>query len=316
LIDGMQGTRGQIRTGGDSAGAELQGSPPTQKPLALYSGIVTVGADGTAEISFDIPEFAGTARVMAVAWNSTKLGRATIDVTVRDPVVLTATLPRFLLNGDKGTMSFDLDNVEGAPGDYSISVKTSGPVKVTGNPTTVSQARRQAADLDGAGARCRRRGHRQSRRRHQGPERADAGAALCARRQGGDAGAGAALDPDIGQRREPDADAGHVLRPRVGHRQRVAVGQASSTALDAATILKALDRYPHGCSEQITSRAMPLLYVNDLCGRRASGDGYRVDQRIKDAIERLLGPAGLERLVRPVVGRGDDAWLDAYVTTS
>ena len=39
LIDGMQGTRGQIRTGGD-AGAELNGSPPTQAPLALYSGIV------------------------------------------------------------------------------------------------------------------------------------------------------------------------------------------------------------------------------------------------------------------------------------
>ena len=43
LIDGMQGTRGQLKTGGDSGGAELQGSPPTQKPLALYSGIVTVG---------------------------------------------------------------------------------------------------------------------------------------------------------------------------------------------------------------------------------------------------------------------------------
>ena len=38
LIDGMQGTRGQIRTGGDDAAAELQGSPPAQKPLALYSG--------------------------------------------------------------------------------------------------------------------------------------------------------------------------------------------------------------------------------------------------------------------------------------
>src|SRR5262249_10196093 len=67
LIDGMQGTRGQIRSGGD-AGAALQGSPPTQKPLALYSGIVTVAADGTAEVNFDIPDFAGTARVMAVAW--------------------------------------------------------------------------------------------------------------------------------------------------------------------------------------------------------------------------------------------------------
>src|SRR6195952_3282343 len=159
LIDGMQGTRGQLKTGGDSAGAELQGSPPTQKPLALYSGIVTVAADGSAEISFEIPEFAGTARVMAVAWTATKLGRATIDVIVRDPVVLTATLPRFLLNGDKGTMSMDLDNVEGAPGDYTINVKTSGPVKVMGNPaTTVKLAAKQrtsmalALDASGGGA--------------------------------------------------------------------------------------------------------------------------------------------------------------------
>src|SRR6516165_3019500 len=44
LIDGMQGTRGQIRSGGD-AGAELQGNPPTGPPVALYSGIVKVGAD-------------------------------------------------------------------------------------------------------------------------------------------------------------------------------------------------------------------------------------------------------------------------------
>ena len=94
---------------------ELQGSPPTQKPLALYSGIVTVGADGTAEVTFDIPEFAGTVRVMAVAWSKDKVGRATADVTVRDPVVLTATLPRFLLNGDRGSLQLDLDNVEGRP---------------------------------------------------------------------------------------------------------------------------------------------------------------------------------------------------------
>src|SRR6201746_1248485 len=74
LIDGMQGTRGQLKTGGDSAG-ELTGAPPTQKPLALYSGIVTVGPDGSAEVSFDIPEFAGTARAMAGAWSATNAGR-------------------------------------------------------------------------------------------------------------------------------------------------------------------------------------------------------------------------------------------------
>ncbi len=136
---------------------------------------------------------------MAVAWTATKLGRAMTDVTVRDPVVLTATLPRFLLNGDHGTMSFDLDNVEGTAGDYTISVKTSGPVKVSGNPaTTVKLAAKQRTSmslaLDAGGHR-----NRAARCRYQGTERADAGAALCARRQGGDADPRAPLDPDLGQ---------------------------------------------------------------------------------------------------------------------
>ncbi len=51
LIDGMQGVRGTIRSGGDS-GAELAGPPPTQAPLALYSGIVRVAPDGTAQVKF------------------------------------------------------------------------------------------------------------------------------------------------------------------------------------------------------------------------------------------------------------------------
>ena len=301
LIDGMQGTRGQIKSGGDAAGAELQGSPPTQKPLALYSGIVTVGADGSAEISFDIPEFAGTARVMAVAWTATKLGRATTDVTVRDPVVLTATLPRFLLNGDQGTMSFDLDNVEGAPGDYTINVKTTGPVKVTGNPaTTVKLAAKQRTSmslaLDAGGA-----GHGQSRRRYQGAERAGAGAALRARRQGGDADFGAPLDPDAGKGREPDADVGHVLRPGVGHRQRVAVGQPVDRA-------RCRD-HPEGAgslSARLFGADHQPRHAAALCqrprGGRASGDGHRGRSAHQGRDRAAVGAAGLERLVRPVVG--------------
>ena len=135
LIDGMQGTRGQIRTGGDAEGGGIEGSPPAQKPLALYSGLVTVKRDGTAEVLFDIPAFAGTVRVMAVAWSKDKVGKAVGDVTVRDPVVLTATLPRFLRNGDAGTMHMDLDNVEGAAGDYAIAVTASGAASLSERAT-------------------------------------------------------------------------------------------------------------------------------------------------------------------------------------
>ena len=130
LIDGMQGVRGQIRSGGDAAGSELSGSPPTQAPLALYSGIVIVGRDGTAEVQFDIPAFAGAVRVMAVAWTKDKVGKASGDVVVRDPVVLTATLPRFLRTGDKGAVQLELDNIEGAAGEYTIAVIADGAVKL------------------------------------------------------------------------------------------------------------------------------------------------------------------------------------------
>ena len=87
-----------------------------------------------------------------------------------------------------------------------------------------------------------------------------------------------------------------------------------STALDAATILKALDRYPHGCSEQITSRAMPLLYVNDLAAGAHLAMDTAVDQRIKDAIDRLLARQGSNGSFGLWSAGGDDAWLDAYVT--
>jgi alpha-2-macroglobulin len=313
LIDGMQGTRGQLKTGGDGAGAELQGSPPAQKPLALYSGIVTVAADGTAEISFDIPEFAGTARVMAVAWTATKLGRATIDVTVRDPVVLTATLPRFLLNGDRGTMSLDLDNVEGAPGDYTVNVKSSGTVKVRGNAaTSVKLAAKQRAsmslalDASGAGPAALdvdiKGPNGLTLARHYALEVKPATQVLTRR---------SIQTLAKGESLTLTADMFSDLVEGTGS---VSISASLSTALDAATILKALDRYPYGCSEQITSRAMPLLYVNDLAVGAHLAMDNAIDQRIRDAIDRLLARQGSNGSFGLWSAGGDDAWLDAYVT--
>lgn len=313
LIDGMQGSRGQIKTGGDSGGAELQGSPPTQKPLALYSGIVTVGADGTAEISFNIPEFAGTARVMAVAWTATKLGRAVTDVTVRDPVVLTATLPRFLRHGDHGTLSFDLDNVEGTAGDYTIAVKASGPVKVAANASvTMKLAAKQRSSatlgLDASGT-----GAAQFDVDIKGPN-----GLMLARH----------YDLDVkpatqvlarrsirtlakGESLTLTSDMFSDLVPGTGT---VSLSASLSTALDAATLLKALDRYPYGCSEQITSRAMPLLYVNELAAGAHLAMDTEIDQRIRDAIDRLLARQGSNGSFGLWSAGGDDPWLDAYVT--
>ncbi|HEY4819500.1 MAG TPA: alpha-2-macroglobulin, partial [Xanthobacteraceae bacterium] len=313
LIDGMQGTRGQIRTGGDSGGAELQGSPPTQKPLALYSGIVTVKPDGTAEVVFDIPDFAGTARVMAVAWSKDKVGRAVGDVTIRDSVVLTATLPRFLLSGDRGTMHLDLDNVAGQAGDYRLEMKSEG-VNVIGNaaPQTLKLNARQRSSVTVPLA------------------AAAAGSAAVTVRVSGPGGFALERSYALAVRPATQILARRTVKPLakgesltlsndlfadlVPGSASVALSVGVSTALDAAALLAALDRYPFGCSEQIASRALPLLYVNDLATSAQLALDTSVDQRIRDSIERLLARQGSNGSFGLWSAGGDDVWLDSYVT--
>jgi uncharacterized protein YfaS (alpha-2-macroglobulin family) len=94
----------------------------------------------------------------------------------------------------------------------------------------------------------------------------------------------------------------------------VALSVGISTALDAATLLKSLDRYPFGCSEQITSRALPLLYVNELAAEQHLALDSAIDQRIRDAIERVLARQSSNGSFGLWGVGGDDAWLDAYVT--
>ncbi len=216
--------------------------------------------------------------------------------------MLTATLPRFLLNGDHGTMSFDLDNVEGAPGDYSINVKASGPVKVSGNPATnaklaAKQRSSMSLALDASGT-----GTAQLDVDIKGPNGLTLARHYALDVKAGDADLGATLDPDLakGESLTLTSDMFSDLVQGTGS---VSLSVSLSTALDAATILQALDRYPFGCSEQITSRAMPLLYVNDL----AAGAHLAMDTDSRSAHQGrdrpAAGAARLQRFVRPVVGR-------------
>ena len=312
LIDGMQGTRGAIRTGGDADGGVV-GTPPTQPPLALYSGIVTVKADGTAEVSFDLPAFAGTVRVMAVAWSKGKVGQAHADVIVRDPVVLTATLPRFLLTGDRGALRLDLDNVEGEAGPYQLAVTTEGPLAVgEGATQTLQLAAKQRSGLSlplnatgvGVGSVAVRitgpGGFDLSRNYTLAAKPATQ---VMSRRT---------VHPLA--RGESITLSNDVFADLVGGTGTVTLSVGPSSALDVAALLQALDRYPFGCTEQITSRALPLLYVNELATEQQLKLDAAADERIRDAIERLLARQGSNGSFGLWSSGGADAWLNAYVT--
>jgi uncharacterized protein YfaS (alpha-2-macroglobulin family) len=94
----------------------------------------------------------------------------------------------------------------------------------------------------------------------------------------------------------------------------VALSVGTSTALDAAALVGALDRYPFGCTEQIASRALPLLYVNELAAQAQLALDTDADERIRQSIDRLLARQGSNGSFGLWSVGGEDVWLTAYVT--
>ena len=90
----------------------------------------------------------------------------------------------------------------------------------------------------------------------------------------------------------------------------------SPIPMDAAALFDSLDRYPYGCTEQIVSRAMPLLYAPQmaaLAGRKSPGD---LKTSVQEAISTLLNRQGADGAIGlwRVGDREATPWLGAYAT--
>ncbi|MDQ2095645.1 alpha-2-macroglobulin family protein [Rhodalgimonas zhirmunskyi] len=314
LIDGMNGAMGQVRSGGDASLEEgTQSPPPTEELVAYFSGPVTVGADGRAEVSFDIPEFNGTVKLMAVAWSKTAVGQADKEVLVRDPVVVTASLPRYLSPGDQSRMLLEIVHAKGPSGRMGLDVSAQGVgLDAAAVPSGVTLADQGKATLSVPVIAGDVGDHtirvalttpdgRQLVKELVMPVRMN--------------------DPEVSITQQFNLASGgtFTLDDNVFAAMRPGTGSAVLSAgplakLNAPGLLTALDRYPYGCTEQVTSVAMPLLYFGPVAKALDLTVSETVDQRIAQAIDRVLARQstnGAFGLWQPDSG---DMWLDAYVT--
>ncbi|HET9991408.1 MAG TPA: alpha-2-macroglobulin family protein, partial [Kofleriaceae bacterium] len=103
-------------------GAYGKGRVQPVKPVALWSGVVPVGADGKITIPFQIPSYRGQVRVMAVVATPTRVGRAEADVTVKDPIVVQVTFPRFVTQNDEIQIPVFITNLSGQKLDIQVKI--------------------------------------------------------------------------------------------------------------------------------------------------------------------------------------------------
>ncbi len=311
LLNANLGAPSIPKQGGDGLGGEGLTVVPT-KTVALWSGLVKPGRDGKVMVPLNIPDFNGELRLMAVAWTETGLGAASRPLTVRDPVVAELTLPRFLAPGDNAFATLELNNVEGNAGAYAVRVSSTGAASMQNYTQSFNLQRgvqqRVRVPLSGADA-----GLGQVTLNVSGP------------------GFTVSRSYDI-QSRSPflpvtevdtqsqAVQATHRLSPDTlnafaGGDGLATVSYSNLRGLDPAPLLNVLERYPYGCSEQLTSTTMPLLYANALAATARKKEDPRLRSRVQETVNKLLdrqGSDGSFGLWREG-DRGASPWLGAYI---
>ena len=313
LIDGSQGVTGRIRSGGDGPALGIKGSPPKERLVALHSGIVTLDDNGQALVSFDIPQFNGTLKLMAVAWTQSGVGQADRDLVVRDPVVITASLPKFLAPDDVSQLRFDFANTDGPSGEYALllDVDPSLDIDRSGLGQTLSLARGQSQSLI-VGVKAGQPGTSEIAMRLTAPD----GTIIENVQQ---LEVRPATLPVTTRLELPLAANGgsamidrELLATSYLGGASVSIG-ISHANIDVPGLLMSLDRYPYGCAEQTTSRALPLLYLSELDAPAALLEDPGLRNRVQSAVERVLAYQSSEGSFGLWGPGGGDLWLNAYV---
>ncbi|MGI9523056.1 MAG: alpha-2-macroglobulin family protein, partial [Hyphomicrobiaceae bacterium] len=322
LIDGMRAERGTLKVGGDSGGIAMHASPPREQIVSMFSGLVPIDADGRTKVTFPVPKFNGKIRLMAVAWSREQVGQGTRDITVRDSIAITASAPRFLVVGDRARVRLDLQNIDGPPGDYRISVLRKSNSEESATSTFDSTEiittelklqhgvrRSQVFDIH-----PQKLGLMAYEIRVAGPNGEIVSRELLLdvkpparniRRV-----ATSSLLPGRGQLRITN----DVLTDLVPSRSSVSVTVGPLAQISVPTLLHELELYPYACAEQTTSRALPLLYASTLVPHTKDKKHGAPRGQIDAAIAHLLtmqdGAGGFG-----IWGPGNtDMWLTAYVT--
>lgn len=81
-----------------------------------------------ASASFEVPEFSGNLRVMAMAWSPDAMGSTDHSVIVREPLETYIALPRFLAPRDETNVMAEVHNLTQKEGTFSLQIHSEGSI--------------------------------------------------------------------------------------------------------------------------------------------------------------------------------------------
>ena len=292
----------------------IRSESPAAKTVVYWSGLLHADDSGKVSATFDVPEFMGAVRIMAVAASGNRFGSAEATTRVKSPLSVSPTFPRFLSFDDAPRIPVTVRNDSGADGEFVVSLSATGPATVETPTQTVTLAAGKDAlayfpvrtgeeegmvsfevTAEGGGLRARYA--------DQVPVRSPLPA-----RSGVQAGAADKAETVL-----PDLAASGFLPGSA--RRDIFIGR--QPLIRFAGNLKDLLGYPYGCVEQTVSKAFPLLYFSDLALVLAPRDFAKAPPQamVQAAIRRLAGMQSYNGGFSMWPGDSDIAqWGSVYAT--
>jgi uncharacterized protein YfaS (alpha-2-macroglobulin family) len=258
LIAPAEGELAVLRQGGDGFDAAGMLEIP-QKVVALFSGSVAVGPDGLARIPLDLPDFAGELRLMVVAWEGARIGAAARPMTVREPVIAEALLPRFLAPGDTARLPVLLHNIELPAGEVVATLTASGAIELAGPGRLAQTLATGARAVPTTTLRATMAGEGVLRLAVTGPNgfSTEREARITVR-------SSRPVVTEIATATIPPGGTAAVPLPAdrfLPGTWRARASWGAPVRYDPGGLLAALKRYPLDCLEQASSRALALVYA-------------------------------------------------------
>ncbi|MBB3831927.1 hypothetical protein FHR55_000093 [Xanthomonas arboricola] len=315
VIESFEGASGKLKFGGDMA---LEALPQAKRPTArvqtvdLFSGSVTLDAKGNARVQLPVPDFNGTLRVSALVYSDTRYGNRDMETIVRAPILAEASMPRVMAPGDRSTVTLDVQNFTGKPGEFNVRVEGIGPLAIAeatrsvklgvDAKQTLSFPLSATEGYSVAKVRVRVDGNGfKADRSYELPVRAGWPQVLRAQTRVLDPLAPITLDSSF---------ADGLMAGSVTARMVV----SPLPPIPFASALQGALEYPYGCAEQTTSKGYAALLLDDATARALGTKGLEAAKRR----ERMEGAFGRLASMQIASGHfsmwGDDGYVNPGLT--
>lgn len=276
--------RNLISIGGDGWDNEISETPKANrfKPMVRFIGPFTLEAGGRAKHSVDIPNYVGSVRVMVVAQNKGAYGKAQKTVTVKQPVMVLATLPRLIGPTEELSVPITIFAME----DHVKEVN----VEVTTNDFLLLKKKQFSVQFNKAGDQVVNVPIKVAKKLGIGKFKVTA--------RSGNEVSYHEIEVDV-RAPNPIIYEGDEYSLEPGEEKSFPISFTGLQGSNRATfevsqiipigLNKRLDyliQYPHGCIEQTTSSVFPQLFLNQII-ELDKKDKDRITSNVKNGIQRI-----------------------------